>query len=109
MNLEELIQRHNQTLDRKIEEDVFLNQRIIARLHERQRLRHSAWWLPLKKSILVYSFLLILFTILNFILVNNLDKRDIPSQPAQQTVLALNAFSPHYPGSISRAYQEVLK
>ena len=109
MKIEELIQLHNQALNRKVEENAYLNQRLITRLQNRERIRHSAWWLPLKKSILVYSFLLILFTILNFILVNNLDKRDIPFQPALQTMLALNAFSPHYPGSISRAYQEVMK
>ena len=109
MNLENLIQLHNQALNRKVEENIYLQQRLKARWQERQRSRHSSWRLPLKKSLLVYSILLILFTILNFILVNSLENHKILSKPVQQVEINLNAFSPHYPGSISKAFQQVMK
>lgn len=109
MKIEDLIQVHNQVLDRKVEENVYLNQRIKAWLRDRTGTKHHALWLPFRKSILVYSFLLILFTVLNFILIDNLKKQDTPLQPTQQIVLTMNAFSPSYPGSISQAYTEVMK
>ena len=109
MKIEELIQLHNETLNRKVEENVFLNQRIKARLKDRTGVKHPSLWLTFRKSILVYSFLLILFTVLNFILIDGLRKQDTPPKPTQQIVLTMNAFSPSYPGSISQAYAEVMK
>jgi hypothetical protein len=109
MKIEDLIQLHNQALNRKIEENVYLNQQIKARLRDRKRSKLTGLWLPFRKSILVYSFLLILFTVLNFILIDGLKKQDNSPRPPQQIILTMNAFSPHYPGSISQAYAEVMK
>lgn len=109
MKLEKLIQLHNQALNRKVEENAYLNQRIKARLRDRTGTKHKTLWIPFRKSILVYSFLLILFTVLNFILIDNLKKQVTSPQPTQQIVLTMNAFSPNYPGSISQAYAEVMK
>jgi len=109
MKIEELIQLHNQALNRKVEENVYLNQRIKARLRDRKRSKLTGLWLPFRKSILVYSFLLVLFTVLNFILIDGLKKQDPPPKPTQQIILTMNAFSPGYPGSISQAYAEVMK
>jgi hypothetical protein len=109
MKIEDLIQLHNQALNRKIEENVYLNQQIKAYLRDRKGSKHPGLWLPFRKSILVYSFLLILFTVLNFILIDGLKKQDNSPRPPQQIILTMNAFSPHYPGSISQAYAEVMK
>lgn len=109
MKIEDLIQLHNQALNRKVEENVYLNQQIKARLRDRKRIKHPGLWLPLRKSILIYSCLLLLLTILNFILIDGLIKKDDSPKPTQQIVLTMNAFSPHYPGSISQAYAEVMK
>jgi hypothetical protein len=109
MKIEELIQLHNQTLNRKVEENVYLNQRIKARLRDRKGSTSPTPRFPYRKSILVYSFLLVLFTVLNFILIDGLKKQDTPPKPTQQIVLNMNAFSPGYPGSISQAYAEVMK
>jgi hypothetical protein len=109
MNVEELIRLHDRVLNRKVEENVFLNQRLRARLQDRGRLRHSTWRLRIRHPLVVYGFLLILFTVLNFILVGHLEKRNIPSRPAQQLIQPMNAFSPYFPGSISDAYQQVMK
>jgi hypothetical protein len=109
MKIEDLIQLHNQALNRKVEENIYLNQRIKARLRDRKGSKHPGVWIPLRKPILVYSFLLILFTVLNFILIAGLKKQDTPPEPTQQIVLTMNAFSPGYPGSISQAYTEMMK
>jgi hypothetical protein len=109
MKIEDLIQLHNQALNRKVAENVYLNQQIKARLRDRKGSKYPGLWFPFRKSILVYSFLLILFTVLNFILIDGLKKQDTPPKPTQQIVLTMNVFSPHYPGSISQAYAEVMK
>lgn len=109
MKIEDLIQLHNQALNRKVEENVYLNQQIKARLRDRKGSTSPTLWLPFRKSILVYSFLLILFTVLNFILIDGLKKQDTPPKPTQHIVLTMNAFSPHYPGSLSQAYAQVMK
>ena len=107
MKIEELIQMHNAALNRKVEQNPFLNQRLKARLKDRGRVKHTVLGIPFKKSILVYSFLLILFTVLNFMLIDGLKKPN--KQPMQPIVLSMNAFHPTYPGSISHAYAEVMK
>jgi len=109
MKIEDLLQSHNQVLNRNVNENAFLNQQIKARLRDRKASKHPGPGLPFRKSILVYSFLVILFTVLNFILVDFLDKQDSPLQPTRQIFLTMNAFSPGYPGSISHAYAEVMR
>jgi hypothetical protein len=109
MKIEDLIQLHNQALNRKVEENVFLNQQIKAYLRDRKGSKYPGLWLPFRKSILVYSFILILFTVLNFILIDGLKKKDNSPRPPQQIILTMNAFSPHYPGSISQAYAVVMR
>ena len=111
MKIEKLIQWHNETLDKKVNENIFLNQRIKARLRDRERPKLPGIWLALRKPVLVYSFLLIIFTILNFILIDGLKKRDtLLTQPPVLTInLNFNTFQPTFPGSITHAYAEVMK
>lgn len=109
MKIEKLIQLHNKTLDKRVNENIFLNQRIKAHLRERERRKQRGVWLALRKPVLVYSFLLIIFTVLNFILIDGLKKRDtLLTQPPVLT-LNLNTLQSTYPGSISHAYSEVMK
>jgi hypothetical protein len=111
MKIEELIQLHNEALNRKVQENIFLNQRIKARLKDRKRGKQRGMWLALRKPVLVYSFLLIIFTVLNFILIDGLKKRDTRlAQPPVLTLnLNLNTLQPTFPGSITHAYAEVMK
>jgi hypothetical protein len=109
MKIEKLIQLHNEKLDKMVDENIFLNQRIKARLKDRKRRKQRGLWLALRKSVLVYSFLLIIFTVLNFILIDGLKKRDtLLTQPPVLT-LNLNTLQSTYPGSITHAYAEVMK
>jgi len=110
MNIDDLIRLHNDALNRKVEKKPFLNQRIKARLNQREHTIQPGAWFRLKKSILVYSFIFILFTVLNLFLINGLKKQDSP-KPGPTTFAPVNmtAFQPAYPGSISRAYGEVMK
>jgi hypothetical protein len=109
MNVEELLELHNRVLNRKVEENVFLSQRLTARVQGRERLRHSGWRLSFKKPVLVYGFLFFLFTLLNFIVVDHLKKREVSPPQASQSFSIPSAFSPDYPGSIAYAYREVMK
>jgi len=110
MNIDDLIRLHNDALDRKVEKKPFLNQRIKARLNEREYAKQPGAWFRLKKSILVYGFVFILFTVLNLMLIGGLKKKE-PPKPGPGTLAPVNmtAFQPAYPGSISRAYGEVMK
>ena len=103
MKIEELIHLHNKALNRKVDQNPFLNQRIKARLKER---RYSI----LTKPVIVYSFIFILFTILNFMLIDHLSERTI-LKPVPETVthIDMTAFHPTFPGSIGNAYQEMMK
>ena len=107
MKIEELIQSHNAALNRKVEQAPFLNQRLKARLKDRGSAKRPVLGILFKKPVLVYSFLLILFTVLNFILIDGLRKPG--ARPTQQVVMTMNAFQPTYPGSISHAYAQVMK
>jgi hypothetical protein len=110
MNIDDLIRLHNETLNRKVENKPFLNQRIKARLNQREHAGQPGAWFRLKKSILVYSFVFILFTVLNLMLIGGLKTQESP-KPGPGTLAPVNmtAFQPAYPGSISRAYGEVMK
>lgn len=107
MKIDDLIQLHNEALNRKVEENPFLNQRIKARLKDKKYTKFPALLKPLRKYALVYGFLFIILTLINFIVINGV-KKDKP-QPKQPVLLTMNAFEPTYPGSISRAYTEVMK
>ena len=110
MNIDDLIRLHNDALDREVEKKPFLNQRIKARLNQREHASQPGAWFRLKKSILVYSFAFILFTVLNLMLISGLKKKE-PPKPGPETFALVNltAFQPAYPGSISRAYHELMR
>ena len=107
MKIEKLIQLHKKTLDKMVGENIFLNQRIKARMKDREHRKPRWMWLALRKPVLVFSFLLIIFTVLNFILIDGLKKRD--TLLIQPPVLTLNTLQLTYPGSITHAYSEVMK
>ncbi len=107
MKINELIQLHNETLNRKVEENPFLNQRIKARLKDSQYSKFPALLKPLRKYAFVYGFLFIILTLINFVIINGVKKHE--PQPGQPVLLTMNAFELNYPGSISRAYTEVMK
>jgi hypothetical protein len=111
MKIEELIQLHNEKLSRKADENPFLAQRIKARLKDRGPSKFPAIWQPLRKYALLYSFLFIVLTLFNFLLIDGVKKQSSPAvqpQPAAFT-LNLDTLRPDYPGSISQAYKEVIK
>ncbi|MCP5104042.1 MAG: hypothetical protein GY950_11720 [bacterium] len=110
MKIEELIGLHNEALNRKVDENTFLAQRINARLKDVKDGEHQKeWerWFPLRNPVLLYSLLLVIFTIVNVTIINGLKKHE--PQSKTPVLLAVNVFQPSYPGSISRAYQEVMK
>ncbi len=111
MKIEELIQLHNERLSRKANENPFLAQRIKARLKDREPSRYPSIWQPLRKYAFLYSFLFIILTIINFFLINVLEKKSTPFIQSQPMVLTLNleTLRPDYPGSISQAYKNVYK
>ncbi len=111
MNIEKLIQWHNETLDKKVNENIFLNQRIKVRLRDLEHRKKRWIWHALRKPVLVYSFLLIIFTVLNFILIDGLKKRDtrLAQPPVLTFNLNINTLQPTFPGSITHAYAEVMK
>jgi hypothetical protein len=103
MKIEELIRLHNETLNRKVDQDPFLNQRIKARLKERE---HTI----LTKPVIVYGFIFILFTVLNLMVIDRLSERTALNPiPEIVTQIDMTAFHPAFPGSIGKAYQEVIK
>jgi hypothetical protein len=111
MKIERLIQWHNETLDKKVDENSFLNQRIKTRLKGLEHRKQRGMRLDLRKPVLVYSLLLIIFTVLNFIIIDGLKKRDTRlTQPPVSTInLNLNTLQSTFPGSITHAYAEVMK
>jgi hypothetical protein len=111
MKIEELIQLHNEKLSRKVNENLFLSQRIKARLKDQEPSKFPAIWQPLQKYTLLYSFLFIILTLVNFLLIDGVKKQSSPAVQPQPVVLTpnLEALQPDYPGSISQAYKEVMK
>jgi hypothetical protein len=111
MKIEELIQLHNEKLNRKANENPFLAQRIKARLKERESSGFPAIWIPLRKYAFLYSFLFIFLTLVNFFLIDGVKKKPTPPIQPHPVALTLNleTLHPDYPGSISHAYSEVMK
>lgn len=110
MKIDDLIRLHNDALNRKADKKPFLNQRIKARLKEREHAGLRGSWFRLKKNILVYSLIFFLFTVLNLLLIYGLKKQDAPKpEPEAFAQVSVNVFQPAFPGSISRAYWEVMK
>jgi hypothetical protein len=107
MKIDNLIQLHNEALNRKVEKNPFLNQRIKARLKDNQYTKFPALLKPLRKYALAYGFLFIILTLINFVIITGVKKYE--PQPKQPVLLTMNAFEPTYPGSISQAYTEVMK
>ena len=110
MKLADVIQLHNERLNRAAAENVFLGQRLKAYIKNRQHGNNLLPRLLFRRPVLVYGLLLIVFTILNFIIIGSLRRPVVPPAPEtfRQPVLTLNAFSPAPHGSISHAYTEVM-
>jgi hypothetical protein len=113
MKIEDLIQSHNKALQRSVEANPFLAQRLKDRLRENKRpvpSLHRAVLSVSRHPLLLYSFLFLLFTFLNLLLVEGFS---IPSSkthsPSENLVADLQSFSPDFPGSINKAYLEVMK
>ena len=107
MNIEKLIHLHNERLNREVEDDVFLAQRIKARLKASRGPARAGLWNALYKQVLVYGMALLVFTLINFFLIDSIKPKEAP--PVSPPLLSLNTMSPDYPGSINHAYARVMK
>ncbi len=116
MDIEQLLRRHSEELDRRVEDNVFVRQRLRSRLKES---RSSAYPLLPRfvKNSLLYAILLVLFTIINLLVMSGLGIVDKKSpEPLQQylvnNMISIEAFEPVLPGSLHQGYsqarQEVL-
>ena len=106
MDLDKLIHQHNQLLNKKVEDNVFLSQHIKARLNDPGKIKGKLK-ISLRKYALLYSFLFVIFILINFIGIGMIKKKTAPPQP--KYLVNLDAFQANFPGSISKVYQEVLK
>lgn len=106
MDFEKLIRLHKNVLEQKVEENVFLSQRIKARMKDSWKMKDTLG-IRLRKYALVYSFFFIIFTLINFIGIGLIKKKAAPPQP--EYIVKMDAFQENYPGSINKVYQEVLK
>jgi hypothetical protein len=106
MNIEELIQSHNDTLEKKANENIYLNQRIKARLRETSITR-----LPLiprlTRTALIYGSLFLVFTLINILFIGQIKKA--PSSQLHTHTIKMEAFAADFPGSLSSAYSKVIK
>ncbi len=110
MNIEELIHKHNETLQQRAEADPFLNQRIKARLRDGSKQALPGRLFLFKTPLVRVLLLLIVFTIINFLVITGLDKPKPPlPRHNDSNIIAANILQPVYPGSISHAYGEVMK
>jgi hypothetical protein len=105
MDLEKLIHQHNKLLEQKVEENVFLNQRIKARLKDHGKIKYKSK-IGFRKKALLYSFLFVIFTFINLVAIGMIMKKASPRQP--EYIVKMDAFQVNYTGSISKVYQEVL-
>ncbi|MCP5050699.1 MAG: hypothetical protein GY940_26285 [bacterium] len=118
MKTEELIRLHREALERKAEADPFLNQRLKARIKDgsQRKRKLPGIQISLGRTVLLYGMLLILLTVANILVINGLKSRDrLPvhvNVQAKTIVVNTDTFASlqaSYPGSISRAYAEVMK
>ncbi len=109
MEFDRLISMHNEALEKRVEENLFLNQRIKARLRESRRAK-PLLVSRLRKAVLAYSFLFLVFTLTNLAVINLVKKKGVPApKPAYQVQVELADLAVDFPGSISQAYLEVTK
>jgi len=106
MDLEKLILQHNELLEQMVEENVFLRQRIKARLKDPGKIKDKRM-ISLRQYVLLYSLLFVIFTLINFFGIGLIKKKVDP--PRLGYTVKMDAFQANYPGSISYVYQEVLK
>jgi hypothetical protein len=106
MEVEEIIKLHSEALERKVEADPFRPGRVKARL--RENLRPAR--LPLGRTVLLYGLLVVVFTFVNFMVISGLkEKKVLPSRVSAYSVETIDSLQATYPGSISHAYEEVMK
>ncbi|MCP4218258.1 MAG: hypothetical protein GY765_26720 [bacterium] len=104
MDINEIIESHNRRLNRKVEAEPFLSQRLKAGLRDKERTAHPIRRLFPVKSLLTYSLLLIIFVVLNFFIISSLEKKSSP--PPSPLLITNNSLQADYPGSITLAYLE---
>ena len=107
MDLEKLINLHNRTLEKRVNEDGYLKERLKARLKEKNRLDSSSLIFRFRKLMVVYSFIFLLLIFFNFKLIGWLSVEK--SSRTHVITVNENPFQPVFPGSISQAYIEVIK
>ena len=107
MDLEKLINLHNRTLEKRVNEDGYLKERLKARLKEKNRLDSSSLIFRFRKLMVIYSFIFLLLIFFNFKLI---DWLSVEKSPRTHVItVSENPFQPVFPGSISQAYLEVIK
>jgi len=107
MDLEKLINLHNRTLEKRVNEDGYLKERLKARLKEKNRLDSNSLIFRFRKLMVIYSFIFLLLIFFNFKLI---DWLSVEKSPRTHVItVSENPFQPVFPGSISQAYLEVIK
>jgi hypothetical protein len=115
MKIEDIVRLHNQKLEKEAGQDPFLARRVKARLNAGFNTPRKSSLRASVRSVLVYGMMLIVFTVINFMLINGLDKREsesvnnVNNLPVAFNAVALESLEASYPGSISRAWEEVMK
>jgi len=104
MDIDKLIRAHNQALEERVDQSPFLAQRIRAQVKGSVRTWDSKV-ARFKKTILVYAFLFLVFTLTN-LLVLDLVQNESPGGNSQ-LMTAVDDFHGDYPGSLSLAFMEV--
>ena len=107
MDLEELFRSHNKLLDKEVENQTYLQQRIEAGFSERKDSGTFSWLLGLSKLVVLYGFIFLILIFANIKLINWLNNDKLS---ADKLIIAQqNPFQPIFPGSISQAYEEIIK
>lgn len=112
MKIEDLIQMHNRRLEQQAGSDPFLVQRLKAPTGGRT---HLLSFRQLRKYALVYGLVFIILTLANIFLIRGMDPNKVRpllqerSIERELLVFKPGLLEPDYPGSISRAYAEVMK
>lgn len=109
MKIEELIQMHHESLRRKVSQDPFRPERLKARIRE----HHKPQTLPLRRTVVLYTLLLAVFTLLNVMVIGGLRQKRVSSDRQNPVeIVSTESLASHLtaaPGSISLAYEEVMK
>lgn len=109
MKIEDIIQRHSEALDREVNDKPFLAQKLKNRLAENKKESAGRLRPLVLKPVILYLFLFIAFTSLGLWVIKGINPTEPPRKPSPSLAVMAEAVQPDYPGSISRAYNEVMK